>query len=100
MPPGRGSRTASVPIQRTSMAGSTRKSNTVGGEARILISRETTTSLVPGSPVATTPPLLGLGLELQRVEPLVPELLEEGAKRVEALEAGAVDALGALPARG
>src|SRR6266567_361082 len=73
-PPGRGSRDAVSPIQRVALSGSTKNSHTVSGLAAIAISRSTDVVLIVASMLRL---LLSLGLALECVEALVPELFEE-----------------------
>src|SRR5688500_2598133 len=87
-PPGRGSSAAAWPIQRVAFSGCTRNSHTVSGLAAIWISPLTAVSVL----ASILLPFLEFGLSLERLEPLVPELLEELPDRLEALRAGPVKA--------
>src|SRR5688572_5754703 len=87
-PPGRGSSAAAWPIQRVAFSGCTRNSHTVSGLASIWISRLTAVSVL----ASILLPFLEFGLSLERLEPLVPELLEELPDRLEALRADPVEA--------
>src|SRR6266540_1103028 len=82
-PPGRGSSDAVWPIQRVAFSGSTRNSQTVSGRAAISISRRTAVSVL----ASILLPFLQLSFAPERLEPLVPELLEELPDRLEALRA-------------
>src|SRR5204862_179286 len=74
MPPGCGSSSASMPIQRMTFCGSTRKSQTVSGLASIAIVRSYTAVSVTASMLL---PFLLLCLAFECLEPDVPEALEE-----------------------
>src|SRR5205085_6301946 len=73
----------------TAFSGSTRNSQTVSGLAAIASSRST---VVVSAVASTCAPFLSFGFALQRVEPLVPERLEEGPQLGKALRSGAVEA--------
>src|SRR4051812_13624484 len=87
-PPDTGSSTASVPIQRTILAGSVRNSNTVDGAASIVISRWTTSV---SSAACRTARLLGFDLALELLQAIAPEVVEERAQLDQPLGADAVD---------
>src|SRR5207248_6910268 len=89
-PPGRGSNEAVWPIQRTAFSGSTRNCHTVSGLAAIAISRSTEVVSVVASMLLL---LLSLGLGLEGVEALVPELLQERLQLLEPLGSRPVGAL-------
>src|SRR4029079_17869746 len=92
-PPGFGSNcSASRPFQRASFSGSTRNSHTVSGEASIEISRWKTICSV----ALILLPLLVFCLAFERLEPRVPELLQELAQLGEALGSSAVEPPGAV----
>src|SRR5918999_3572363 len=91
-PPGRGSRLAERPIQRVAFSGSTKNSQTVSGRAAIVISRRTAVSVL----ASILLPFLEFRLALQRLEPHVPELLEELPDRREAVGSHAVHAPGSV----
>src|SRR3954469_9971089 len=92
-PPGRTSDVTSWPIQRRCFSGSTRKPHTVSGLAAIAISRSITTC---SAVLAMLAPFFLFRLALQRLQPLVPELLEEGLQLDEPLRTRAVEAPGAV----
>src|SRR5919198_432774 len=74
MPPGVGSSSALIPIQRVCFSGSTKNSHTVSGLASIEIVRSTTVVLVAASILLL---LLLLRFAFECFQPHVPELLEE-----------------------
>src|SRR3954453_21789045 len=76
-PPGRGSVVADTHAQRVSFSGSVKKPKIVSGLAAMRTSR-TIGSVVTASGMALAP-LVFLRLATQRLEPLVPELLQERA---------------------
>src|ERR1041385_2291255 len=92
-PPGHRATVPSWPIRRFCFSGSTRKSHTVSGLAAIVSSRSITTC---SAVLAMLAPLLSFRLALERLEPLVPELFEEGPQLREPLGTGAVEAPGAV----
>src|SRR3989440_1518878 len=94
-PPGRGSSEAVSPIQRIALSGSTRNCQTVSGLAAIAISRSTEVVSVVASILL---PLLSFCLDLERVEALVPELLQERLQLREPLGPRPVEAPGAVAA--
>src|SRR5881396_1707615 len=77
------------PIQRVAYSGSTRNCQTVSGVASIAISR--TTDVVSVA-LAMLLPLLSLGLALERVEAVAPEIVEKRLQLGEALRPRAVEA--------
>src|SRR5205085_11319311 len=85
------------PIQRTAFSGSTRNCQTVSGLAAIAISRSTVVVSVVASMLLC---LLSLGLRLEGVEALVPELLQERLQLCEPLGPRAVEAPGAVASLG
>src|SRR5262245_34539571 len=87
-PPGRGSSDADSPIHRVALSGSTRNSQTVSGRAAIPISRRTAVSVL----ASILLPSLEFGLTPERLEPLVPELLEKLPDRLETLRTCPVEA--------
>src|SRR5262245_1922655 len=92
-PPGRRSSVTSWPIHRFCFSGSTRKSHTVSGLAAIVSSRSITTC---SAVFAMLAPLLSFRFALERLEPLVPELLEEGPQLHETFGTSPVEAPGAV----
>src|SRR5262245_51500465 len=92
-PPGRASSAAVSPIQRIAFSGSTRNCHTVSGLAAIVSSRSTDNSVV----VCMLPSLLSFCFPLERLEPDVPERLQERLQLVEALGARLVQAPRSVP---
>src|SRR5262245_34490701 len=88
-PPAHSWSTASTPFQRTIFSGSTRNSQTVSGLASIRSSRVTASRSVV---LSTLLPLLSFRFALERLEPLVPEALEERLHVGETLGPDAVEA--------
>src|SRR5207244_13095716 len=92
LPPGHGSSTASMPIQRTIFAGSVRNSNTTVGGASILISRSTSSALVLASLIPA--PVVGFDLALEDLEVRAPEVVQERAQLGHAFGPGPAAAAG------
>src|SRR3954453_12413335 len=92
-PPWRRSKCAACPIQRVASCSSVRSSHTVSGLASIASSRSTDTVSVVASTLAS---LLSFGLAPERVEPFVPEAVEELLQLREAFRARLVQAPGAV----
>src|SRR5581483_9590914 len=78
-----------MPFQRTIFSGSTRNSHTVSGLASMTSSRVMAICSVV---LSTLSPLLSFGLPLERLEPRVPEALEERLQVGEPLGPDAVEA--------
>src|SRR3954453_13461735 len=95
-PPGRGSVVADTHAQRVSFSGSVKKPKIVSGLAAMRTSR-TIGSVVTASAMALAP-LIGLRLTTQRLEVLVPELLQERPHLAQPGAAGAVQPSRALAA--
>src|SRR5919198_4125477 len=94
VPPGRRSNDAVIPIHLTACSGSTSSSHTVSGRAAIAISR---TTVVLSAVASMRALLLSLGLALQRLEPFVPEPVEERPQLAEAFGSRPVQASCAVP---
>src|SRR5918995_3813003 len=86
-----------MPIQSVAFSGSTRNSHTVSGLASIASSRSTVVMSVTAS---TFLPLLSFGFPFERLEALVPELVEEGLQRCEPFRTHAVQAPRSVPPLG
>src|SRR5579871_6831643 len=93
-PPGLGSSRIAEPHHAVAFAGSTRSCQTVSGLASISTARRTSSASVVCSMLF---PLLSFGLTLERLEPVVPEAVEEPLQLGEPLRPGAVQAPGAVP---
>src|SRR5438067_9060738 len=92
-PPGRGSEVTVCPIQRAAFSASTRNSQTVSGLAAIAISRSSETC---SAVLSMSLPLLSFCLALECLQPLAPELVEEGLQLDEPPGARAIEAPGAV----
>src|SRR5262245_1844449 len=93
MPPGCGSTSAPMPIQRMTFRGSTKNSQTVSGFASIEIVRSYTVVSVTASMLLA---LLLFCLAFECLEPDVPEALEEVSELDEPFGTCAVEASGAV----
>src|SRR4051812_37435929 len=92
MPPGLGSRAASMPFHFTIFTGSVKKLKTISGLAAIRTSRSTTSG---STAFIIYPPLLSLRRHCEAGERIVPELLEEGPKLRQRLRTSLVEVAGA-----
>src|SRR2546423_14974398 len=86
-PPMRASNDAVTPHHAVVFSGSTRNCQTVSGLASIAIVRSTAVSVL----LAMLLPLLSFCLAFQRLEPIAPELVEEGPQLDEPFGTGAVE---------
>src|SRR5262249_40170079 len=103
IPPGRGSRSASTPIQRTMCSGSTKNLKMTSGGASMRISRSTGscsswTATATSSTLGAPDTIVRFGRGLQPREALAPELVEIPTELVETLGTNPVQAAGPVPA--